>query len=77
MLQNFRESGQIFKRVVYDNYRGLSFKEMSKEIITKKTRVISNLLKFIIVLPMSSVPCERHNTIESEQSPGNNFKLVL
>ena len=69
----FQREWPIFKRTVYDNYRGLSFKELSKEIITKKATsfpVISKLLQFIIVLPMSSVPCERgfsrHNHIRTK-----------
>ena len=69
----FQREWTIFKRFVFDNYRSLTFKELSKEIITKKSisfPAISNLLKFIIVLPMSSVPCERgfsqHNRIRSK-----------
>ena len=69
----FLREWPIFKRTVFDNYRGLSFKELSKEIVTKKRTsfpVISKLLEFILVLPMSSVPCERgfsqHNRIRTK-----------
>ena len=66
----FQREWPVFKRSVFDNYRGLSFKELAKEITTKKRAsfpTISKLLEFIVVLPMSSVPCERgflvHNKI--------------
>ena len=65
----FQRKWPVFKRSVFD-YRGLSFKELAKEIITEKRisfPTISMLLEFIVVLPMSSVPCERsflvHNRI--------------
>ena len=35
----------IFKRTVFDNYRGLSFKELSKEIVTKKRTSFPVILK--------------------------------
>ena len=69
----FQREWPVFKRSVYDNYRSLSFKELAKEIITQKKAsfpTISKLLKLIIVLPMSSVPCERgfsaHNRIRAK-----------
>ena len=69
----FQREWLVFKRSVYDNYRSLSFKELAKEIITQKNAffpTISKLLKLIIVLPMSSVPCERglsaHNRIRAK-----------
>ena len=52
----------VFKRTVFDNYRSLSFRELAKEIISKKKALFPNIsksLQFISVLPMSSVPCER------------------
>lgn len=70
---DFQREWPIFKRSVFDNYRGLSFKELAKEIITKRSTsfpTISKILKFIVVLPMSSVPCERgfsqHNRIRTK-----------
>ena len=69
----FRREWPIFKRCVYDNYRSLTYKECAKEIITKKRTsfpAISKLLEFTLVLPMSSVPCERgfskHNRIRTK-----------
>ena len=57
-----RESGLCSNDSVVDNYRSVPFKELAKEIITQKKAsfaTISKLLKWILVLPMSSVPCER------------------
>ena len=66
----FQKEWPIFKRSVFDNYR---VKELVKEIFTKRKTsfpVISRLLEFIVVLPMSSVPCERgfskHNRIRTK-----------
>ena len=62
----FQREWPVFKR-------SISFKELAKEIITQKNAsfpTISMLLKLIIVLPMSSVPCERgfsaHNRIRAK-----------
>ena len=69
----FQREWPSFKRSLFDNYRGPSFKQLAREIIIKKRNsfpVISKLLEFIVVLPMSSVPCERgfskHNRIRTK-----------
>ena len=80
----FQREWPVFKRSVFDNYRGLSFKELVKEIFTKRKTsfpAISRLLEFIVVLPMSSVTCERgfskhnrKNKIWFQKSTGINDK---
>ena len=79
----FLREWPIFKRSVFDNYRGLTFKELAFEIIVNRVRsfpVIAKLLQFILVLPTSSVACERgfstHNRIRTRFRQQINEKTI-
>lgn len=58
----------LFRRLVADNYLGLTFEEMAKHVITELATEFPNiatLYELALILPMSSAMCERGFSIQN------------